>query len=375
MHVRERSAGGVVFRQNGTQFEILLIADRFGRWTLPKGKQEHGESDEQTALREINEETGIKGKIHRSLLTTTYTYTDPQHGTIAKEVHYFLVEATGGNIKPQLTEIERVNWFQPTQAWTLQQQEGYANNTDVLLRAFQELGILIKENGKELFRVQPTQLAGIIDHTLLKPDAIQDEIDRLCKEAVAHRFASVCVNPTWVKRAAKQVEGSSVKVCTVIGFPLGATTTGVKVYEAREAIQNGAAEIDMVLPIGKLKMKDQAGVQQDIEAVVQAAEGRLVKVILETGLLSEEEIQMGCLAAKAAGAHFVKTSTGFSSKGATVEAVRQMREVVGSDMGVKASGGIRDAERAAKMVAAGANRIGASASVAIVTGEEESSTY
>ena len=223
--------------------------------------------------------------------------------------------------------------------------------------------------------MQPSELAKIIDHTLLKPEATEVEIDQLCQEALTYQFASVCVHPSWVLRAAQQLQGSNIKVCTVIGFPLGATSTQVKVFEAKEAIRQGAEELDMVLHLGKLKAKDLLGVQEDIAAVVKAAEGKVVKVILETALLTKEEIKIACQAAKDAGAHFVKTSTGFASGGATTEDVRFMREVVGSDMGVKASGGIRDAKTALEMVAAGATRIGASASVAIVTGGEGRSSY
>jgi deoxyribose-phosphate aldolase len=219
------------------------------------------------------------------------------------------------------------------------------------------------------------QLAAMIDHTLLKPEATEKQIRVLCEEAKAHGFASVCVNPYWVKQAAEWLKGSNVKVCTVVGFPLGATTKESKAFETKNAIENGAEEIDMVLNIGALKSGDFQTVKEDIRAVVEAAGGAVVKVILETGLLSDEEIVKACELSKAAGAHFVKTSTGFGKGGATVEAVRLMRETVGTEMGVKASGGIRNAETARQMVEAGANRIGASASVAIVSGGEETSAY
>jgi deoxyribose-phosphate aldolase len=214
-------------------------------------------------------------------------------------------------------------------------------------------------------------LAAYIDHTLLKPDATEVEIRALCEEARQHTFASVCVNPGWVKLAAELLRGSPVKVCTVIGFPLGATTPTAKAIETRDAIANGATEIDMVLNIGALKSGDDELVRRDIEGVVQAARGQgLVKVILETALLTREEKVKACLLAKMAGADFVKTSTGFSSGGATVEDIALMRETVGPEMGVKASGGIRDTKTAEAMVAAGATRIGASASVAIATGQK-----
>jgi len=212
-------------------------------------------------------------------------------------------------------------------------------------------------------------MASYIDHTLLKADATEAEIRKLCEEAREHVFASVCINPGWVSLAAQMLAGSPVKVCTVIGFPLGATTPTAKAIETRDAIANGANEIDMVINVGALKSGDDELVRRDIEGVVQAAKGQaLVKVILETALLSREEKVKASLLAKMAGADFVKTSTGFSTGGATVEDIALMRQTVGPDMGVKASGGIRDRETADAMIAAGATRIGASASVAIATG-------
>ncbi|MGE5554109.1 MAG: deoxyribose-phosphate aldolase [Betaproteobacteria bacterium] len=218
-------------------------------------------------------------------------------------------------------------------------------------------------------------LAKLIDHTLLKPDATPEAIARLCGEAAEYGFASVCVNPGNVALAAALLRGSEVKVCTVIGFPLGATTPLAKAFEARDAVANGADELDMVLNVGALKAGDEALVARDIRAVVEAAGGRLVKVILETGLLTEEEKVRACLLAKEAGAGFVKTSTGFGPGGATVEDVRLMRQAVGPDFGVKASGGIRDRVTAERMVAAGATRLGTSSGVAIIRGESGKQVY
>ncbi len=211
-------------------------------------------------------------------------------------------------------------------------------------------------------------VAGLIDHTLLKPDATPDQIAQLCYEARKYGFAAVCVNPVHVKLAAQLLKGSSVKVCTVIGFPLGATAPEVKAYEAEDAIHDGAQEIDMVINIGALKAKDYTLVARDIRGVVEVCHrhGVLVKVILETALLTDEEKIAGCLLAKEAGADYVKTSTGFGPGGATVEDVALMRRVVGTRMGVKAAGGIRTLEQAKGMVKAGATRIGASAGVRIV---------
>lgn len=217
-----------------------------------------------------------------------------------------------------------------------------------------------------------SRIAQMIDHTLLKPEATEQEILKLCEEAKAHGFASVCVNPYFVKTAAQALQGSPVKVCIVIGFPLGATDARVKAYETKLAIEDGAQEVDMVINIGALKSGDDEVVERDIQAVVEAAKERaLVKVILETCLLTDEEIVRACELAKKAGADFVKTSTGFSSGGATVEAVRLMRQAVGESLGVKASGGIRDYETAKAMIDAGATRIGASAGIKIVEGEKK----
>jgi deoxyribose-phosphate aldolase len=209
--------------------------------------------------------------------------------------------------------------------------------------------------------------ASLVDHTLLKPEASESDIKKLCNEAIEFGFASVCVNPSWVKKAAEFLKGSSVPVCTVIGFPLGATLSDVKAFEARRAIFNGAREVDMVINIGALKSGDDCTVEDDIRAVAQAAHenGVLLKVIIETALLTDDEKVRACLASKNAGADFVKTSTGFAKGGATVEDVALMRRVVGSQLGVKASGGVKGIEDARAMFEAGATRIGASVGVKI----------
>ncbi|EMT50754.1 MULTISPECIES: deoxyribose-phosphate aldolase [Brevibacillus] len=209
-----------------------------------------------------------------------------------------------------------------------------------------------------------------IDHTLLKPDATAAMIDKLCAEAREHDFASVCVNPYWVKRSAELLAGTDVKVCTVIGFPLGANSTAAKAAETRDAIANGATEVDMVLNIGALKSGDLEAVKQDVAAVKEACGDVLLKVILETGLLTEEEKVTACKLCVEAGADYVKTSTGFGPGGATVEDIALMRKTVGPEVGVKASGGVRDRAAALAMIEAGATRIGASSGIAIVNGGE-----
>ncbi|RFU71679.1 deoxyribose-phosphate aldolase [Peribacillus saganii] len=219
-------------------------------------------------------------------------------------------------------------------------------------------------------------VAGIIDHTLLKADATSAQIRTLCVEAKEHHFASVCVNPTWVKLAAELLQGSDVKVCTVIGFPLGANTPETKAFETRNAIENGAQEVDMVINIGALKEKNNELVEKDIRAVVEAAKGKaLTKVIIETSLLTDEEKERASQLSVKAGTDFVKTSTGFSTGGATVEDVQLMRRTVGPNIGVKASGGVRNTEDAVKIINAGATRIGASAGVAIIKGLTSDSDY
>lgn len=214
---------------------------------------------------------------------------------------------------------------------------------------------------------RPKSLAAQIDHTLLKPDATREDIRRVCKEAREHGFATVCVNSTWIPLVSELLQGSSTLPIAVVGFPLGAASTASKVFETRQAIQDGAREIDMVVHIGALKNAEYALVFDDIAEVVQAAAPYPVKVILETSALNLEEKIAACALAQAAGAAFVKTSTGFGSGGATVEDIQLMRSIVGPEMGVKASGGIRTFEDAKRMIDAGANRIGASSSVAIVT--------
>lgn len=220
-------------------------------------------------------------------------------------------------------------------------------------------------------------VAAMIDHTLLKADATKEQVEQLCKEASEYKFASVCVNPTWVRFASEQLNNSEeVKVCTVIGFPLGATTPETKAFETKNAIENGADEVDMVINIGALKDGNDELVERDIRAVVDAAKGiALTKVIIETSLLTDEEKVRACKLAVKAGTDFVKTSTGFSTGGATIEDIKLMRETVGPELGVKASGGVRNTSDAQNMIAAGATRIGASSGVAIVNGLTSESDY
>jgi deoxyribose-phosphate aldolase len=220
------------------------------------------------------------------------------------------------------------------------------------------------------------QIAKMIDHTLLKANATKEEVIKLCKEAKKYGFASVCINPIWVKTAAELLKNTNIAVCTVIGFPLGANTTEIKVFETKNAIENGATEIDMVINVGALKDKENKLVLKDIQSVVEMAKGKaIVKVIIETCLLNEEEKIRACEISVQAGANFVKTSTGFSSGGATAEDVKLMRSIVGPNIGVKASGGIRSKEDLKKMADAGANRIGASSGVEIVKGLKAQSEY
>lgn len=220
-------------------------------------------------------------------------------------------------------------------------------------------------------------LAGYIDHTLLKASAVRSEIAKLCDEALAYGFASVCINPVWVRECARRLRGSAVHVCTVVGFPLGANTSDVKAFEARRAIFDGAREIDMVINVGALKSGEDDFVRNDVEGVVRVSheQGAIVKVILENAYLNDDEKIRACKLCKEVGADFVKTSTGFGPGGATAADVALMRRVVGEKIGVKAAGGIKDSEQTRRMIEAGATRIGASAGVKIVRGESGGEGY
>ena len=238
--------------------------------------------------------------------------------------------------------------------------------------------IALQNNGANgVVAVDNNDIAAIIDHTLLKPEATEADITKVCKEAIEYNFKSVCINTHYVTLVSRLLAGSKVDTCCVVGFPLGASTTRAKVDETYDALKNGANEIDMVINIGALKSGDWNTVKRDIEGVTNAARGRaLVKVILETSLLNDEEKIKACTIAKMAGADFVKTSTGFNTGGATIEDIRLMRKVVGPNVGVKASGGVRDTKTARAMMAAGANRIGTSSGINIVKGTKPSTgTY
>jgi len=216
------------------------------------------------------------------------------------------------------------------------------------------------------------ELAKMMDHTLLDPSSTYSKLEKLCKEAIRYGFGAVCINPVHVRLASQLLRNSGVRVCTVVGFPFGATPTKVKAFETSLAVADGADEVDMVMNVGALRSRDYDYVKDDIEAVVKAAEGAVVKVIIETGYLTDKEKVRACLIAKDARAHFVKTSTGYGPSGASVHDVRLMRKTVGSEMGVKAAGGIRHFNQACRLIMAGANRLGTSRSVAIL--EELSST-
>jgi deoxyribose-phosphate aldolase len=225
-------------------------------------------------------------------------------------------------------------------------------------------------------RISAAELAGYIDHTLLKPDAIESQFEQLCTEAVTYKFKSVCVNSSWVPFVAKRLRGSGISICSVIGFPLGGMDTRSKAFEARSAIASGATELDMVINVGALKSGNLKLVEEDIRAIKRACRSTtILKVILETGLLTEAEKILACELSKKAGADFVKTSTGFAGSGATVQDIALMRRIVGPDMGVKASGGIRDFNQAVALIQAGASRLGCGSSVAVITGAQSQGTY
>ena len=287
-----------------------------------------------------------------------------------------IVEIITREVLIAMEEHEQLQEGQPGAVCKVECAEGMCVQT-----CFDEVGAVISAGAERLtstLGVIPDNLdlSGMIDHTMLKPDVTPDQIAQLCFEASKYNFASVCVNPGHVKLCSDLLQGTPVKVCTVIGFPLGATAAEVKVFETQNALKDGTTEIDMVINIGALKARDLEVVAQDISGVVQTAHAQnaLVKVIIETALLTDEEKTIACLLSKEAGADFVKTSTGFSGGGATVEDIELMRRVVGPTIGVKASGGIRTRESAEDMVKAGATRIGASAGIKIVQGEIASET-
>ena len=224
--------------------------------------------------------------------------------------------------------------------------------------------------------ISAAQLAGYIDHTLLKPEAVVPQFEQLCNEAVRYKFKSVCVNSSWIPFVAKKLRGTGVKTCSVIGFPLGEMDTRSKAFEARNAISNGAEELDMVINVGALKSGNLKLVEEDIRAIKRACRSTtILKVILETGLLTDEEKIIACEISRKAGADFVKTSTGFSGSGATIHDVALMRRIVGPHMGVKASGGIRTFDQAVALINAGASRIGCGSSVDVITGAESKGNY
>jgi deoxyribose-phosphate aldolase len=225
-------------------------------------------------------------------------------------------------------------------------------------------------------RISQSELAGYIDHTLLKPEAVESQFEQLCAEAIKYKFKSVCVNSSWVPFVAKKLRGTGIEICSVIGFPLGGMDTRSKAFEARSAIASGATELDMVLNVGALKSGNLKLVEEDIRAIKRACRSTTVlKVILETGLLTEAEKILACEIAKKADANFVKTSTGFAGSGATVADIALMRRIVGPKMGVKASGGIKTFDQAVALIDAGANRLGCGASVAVITGAEAKGRY
>ncbi|MCD1261594.1 deoxyribose-phosphate aldolase [Paenibacillus athensensis] len=370
--MKEISAGGVVFRREADELLIQLIQDRFGNMTLAKGKMEPGETVEETALREIGEETGIHGRIVGPLERIAYRFSDAVKGDVEKEVHYYLVEALDADVQVQVEEISDVLWLTPEEAWKRQLESGYDNNNVVLHKALARLGC----RAASIRDMPAAQLAKYIDHTLLIPGAGAAAIDKLCAEAKQYGFYSVCVNSVWVERCAAALAGSGVQIAAVVGFPFGASLSEVKAFEAAAAVRCGATEIDTVLPVGLLIDGQDDAVRDDIRQVVDAVRGQaIVKVILETGLLNDEQKARACRLSEQAGAHFVKTSTGFGHGGATVEDVRLMYASITPALTVKASGGVRDRETALQMIEAGATRLGTSSGVAIMSGGSSGSSY
>lgn len=353
-----RVAGGLVYRFAHGEPEVLVIDDAYGYVTLPKGHVEGDELLEETALREVAEETGVEGRIVAPLAAARYSFAH-HGGTVQKVAYYYLIEALGGTLQHQAEEISGARYVGLDEAELVAAEQGYPNNLDVFMRGIAAL----RRMGPSVGR-----LGMLIDHTLLAAEAAPADVERVCREARAYRFASVCVNPVYVRQCAQALAGSSVRTCSVIGFPLGASTVRSKAEEAREAVENGAEELDVVIALGALRAGDVDYVREELKAVVAAADGTaIVKAILETAALSDDELAAAAHSAMEAGAHFVKTSTGFSAAGgATPGAVRMLRGVVGDTLGVKASGGVRTAEAAYELLEAGATRIGTSSGTRLV---------
>jgi len=382
--MRELSAGGVVYRRNGDRTEILLIRDRFGRMSFPKGKMEPGETPEQTALREILEETGISGTIEAPLPGTEFDFQKESGEIVHKVVRFFLVRATGGDLRAREGEIAGAAWHSPADAWRLQLSEGYEGNNEALERALALLGAAPDADAGGAAGGGPSAesrfpvwrpgdpLAPFVEHALLKADARPADIDRLCEEAVARRFYAVSVGGGWVRRCRERLTGTGVKVCAVVGFPLGSAATRVKAFEAAAAVEDGAAEIDVVISVGRLLEGDYEAVSRDLAAGVQAVQGgALVKAVLETGLLSDRLKVEACRLAEAAGADFVRTSTGFVPAGDLEADVRLLRSSASPGLGVKAAGGVRSPDTARRLLLAGANRVESWEGAIVVAGPGE----
>lgn len=351
--MKEISAGGLVYRPmpDGTIL-CLSLHDRFGRLSLPKGKREAGESLEETALREIEEETGITGRVQERLGSVNYSYVSDTGERVEKEAVFYLVRAASERIQAQLEEVQGAEWMELEQLVEQHQERGYENQLEILYKARERLR---------------SSLAYRIDHTLLRADATVEEVDRLCDEAVRHGFYSVCVLPWWVSHCARRLSGSGVKVITVVGFPLGANLPAVKAQEAALAVADGAEEVDVVINIAALKTGQLEVVREELAAIREVTRGKsLMKVILETGALEDGEKRTACRLCREAEADYVKTSTGFGHGGATLPDIRLLKEELGDSLWIKASGGIRDKETAWQMIRAGANRLGTSAGLALI---------
>lgn len=353
----ETAAGGVVYRFHEGRPEILLIEDRYGRVALAKGHVERGELLEETALREVWEETGMQTRIVTPLARVTYAFSR-QGRSIPKQSFYYLQEVVGGELRVQSQEIDDARFLPLEVARTWQRERGYDTNTAVLETA---CGMLEQE-GEGI-----SLLAGAIDHTQLAVTVTRAQIEHACREAVCYGFAAVCVSSRDIGLVARQLSGSACKPCSTIGFPAGSAATPAKAAEASYAISQGAQELDMVISLSDLVDCNDDAVIADVRAVVAAAgDAAVVKAIIETGVLTPEQQERAARLCVQAGAQFVKTSTGFAGSGATPEVVERLRSVVGERVGIKASGGIASRAQALALIAAGANRIGTSKGTQVV---------
>ena len=355
-------AGGLVFSVgNDGEPEVLVIDDSFGRVTLPKGHVEYGEMIEEAALREIYEETGIQGRLLCPISRVSYTFTSREGWSGTKDAYYYLVEATGGQVRAQLEEVQGARFVPAREVTHIISKDGYPNNVDVFAR-----GLRLIDEWVHGRMIRPEWLT----LSLLTAGTTEHDVQMICRQARLYHVHSVLVHPLYVAVAKKALEGSPTKVCAAIAYPSGALPISSKVEQTKAAINSGAKEVDMVIAIGKLREGDAHYIEQEIQAVALAAGSQVtVKVTLETGLLSEKQIESGVLLAARAGAQVVNTSTGFVQPGASTDTVSMMRKALAPNIQIQAMNDSYHRERARMLRQAGADRLVTPASFRLLFGD------